>query len=183
MQRIVVASKNPVKLNAALLGFRAIFPGEDFEVAGVSVPSGVSDQPFSNAETLQGAHNRAQAAYVSSPQADFWVGIEGGIEEEDGDMAAFAWVVVRSKTHTGKGKSGTFYLPIPVTKLIKEGMELGKADDHVFGLTNSKQEQGAVGILTGNVITRTELYKAATIFALIPFRNTEFYGRNKAYAL
>lgn len=183
MQKILVASKNPVKVNAALLGFRAIFPQEEFEVMGVAVPSGVSDQPFSNAETLRGAHNRAIAAYHHDQQADFWVGIEGGIEEEEDDMAAFAWVVVLSQTFVGKGKSGTFYLPRAVAKLIKEGMELGEADDQVFGLTNSKQEQGSVGILTGNVITRTELYKAATIFALIPFRNTEFYGRNEAYAL
>jgi non-canonical (house-cleaning) NTP pyrophosphatase len=59
--------------------------------------------------------------------------------------------------------------------IIKEGMELGEADDIVFGMTNSKQENGAVGILTGNVINRTDLYKAATVLSLIPFRNTELY--------
>ena len=74
-----------------------------------------------------------------------------------------------------KGKTGTFFLPKRVMDMIKEGMELGEADDIVFGMTNSKQENGAVGILTGNVITRTELYKAATVLSLIPFRNTELY--------
>lgn len=175
MRRIVIASKNPVKITATLLGFQSIFPDEEFDATGISVPSGVSDQPFSDGETLQGALNRANAAYESNRNADFWVGIEGGIEDKGSEMEAFAWVVVRSKTLIGKGKSGTFLLPKRVMNLIKEGMELGEADDIVFGMTNSKQEHGAVGILTGNVINRTELYKAATVLSLIPFRNTELY--------
>jgi inosine/xanthosine triphosphatase len=175
MKKIIVASKNPVKITATLEGFRSIFPDEEFEAAGVSVPSGVGNQPFSDAETLRGALNRADAACSHDPNADFWVGIEGGIEDKGSEMEAFAWVVVRSKTLIGKGKSGTFFLPERVMNMIKEGMELGEADDIVFGMTNSKQEHGAVGILTGNVINRTELYKAATVLSLIPFRNTELY--------
>lgn len=175
MKRIVVASKNPIKITATLEGFRSIFPEEDFEVTGISVPSGVADQPFSDSETLTGALNRANAAYSCDHTAHFWVGIEGGVEDKGSEMEAFAWVVVRSRTMVGKGKSGTFFLPKQVTNLIKEGMELGKADDIVFGMTNSKQECGAVGILTRNVINRTELYKNATILSLIPFRNTELY--------
>jgi len=175
MKKIIVASKNPVKIAAALEGFRAIFPDEEFAAAGVSVPSGVGNQPFSDAETLQGALNRADAAYCHNQNADFWVGIEGGVEDKGSEMQAFAWVVVRSRTLVGKGKTGTFFLPKRVMDMIKEGMELGEADDVVFGMTNSKQGSGAIGILTGNVINRTELYKVATVLALIPFRNTDLY--------
>jgi inosine/xanthosine triphosphatase len=120
--------------------------------------------------------NRANAAYTSDPHADFWVGMEGGIEDKGNEIEAFAWVVVRSVTQIGKGKSGTFFLPRPVVNLIKEGMELGEADDIVFGRTNSKQEDGAVGILTRNVINRTELYKDTIILALIPFKNRELFA-------
>jgi inosine/xanthosine triphosphatase len=175
-KRIVVSSQNPVKMTATLLGFQSIFPDEAFEVTGIFAPSGVHDQPSSNTETLQGALNRANAAYTSDPYADFWVGLEGGIEDKGNEIEAFAWVVIRSVTQTGKGKSGTFFLPGPVVNLIKEGMELGEADDIVFGRTNSKQEDGAVGILTGNVINRTELYKDAIILALIPFKNRELFA-------
>lgn len=49
--KIVIASKNPVKMTAALEGFRSLFPHQEFEIAGVSVPSGVRDQPLSDAET------------------------------------------------------------------------------------------------------------------------------------
>lgn len=37
--KIVVASKNPVKINAAREGFKKMFPEVDFEVEGISVPS------------------------------------------------------------------------------------------------------------------------------------------------
>jgi non-canonical (house-cleaning) NTP pyrophosphatase len=54
-------------------------------------------------------------------------------------------------------------------------MELGDADDVVFGRTNSKQENGAVGLLTENVIDRTAYYVQALILALIPFKNSVLY--------
>ena len=94
MKKIVIASENPVKIQAALNGFQRMFPGEEFVASGVSAPSDVSDQPASDQETLQGASNRACHAQQQVAQADFWVGIEGGIQDWDAEMAAFAWVVV-----------------------------------------------------------------------------------------
>jgi non-canonical (house-cleaning) NTP pyrophosphatase len=50
-------------------------------------------------------------------------------------------------------------------------MELGEADDLVFGQINSKQQNGAIGILTNDLIDRESLYRPAVIMALIPFLN------------
>lgn len=50
-------------------------------------------------------------------------------------------------------------------------MELGHADDQVFGRVNSKQESGSVGLLTDNVVDRAGFYTQAMILALIPFKN------------
>mgnify|MGYP001359550802 CR=1 FL=1 len=179
MKTILVASKNPVKIQAARDGFTRMFPGEMFEVRGVSTPSGVSDQPFSNQETLQGALNRAANARDQFPDADYCVGIEGGVEPwETGDLTAFAWVVVLERgedRRIGKGRTGTFFLPPRVAALVREGKELGEADDIVFGRTNSKQENGAVGILTDDVIDRAGFYAPAVILALIPLKNKDLY--------
>ena len=90
-------------------------------------------------------------------------------------MAAFAWIVVRSKEMMGKGRTGTFFLPHAVAELIRQGKELGEADDIVFGRSNSKQENGAVGLLTDNAIDRVQLYEHAVILALIPFKNEALY--------
>jgi inosine/xanthosine triphosphatase len=175
MKTILLASKNPVKIQAALQGFQRMFPGEEFTIQQVSVPSGVSDQPFSDQETYRGAVNRVDNAYVLNSQADFWVGIEGGVEEKDGELSAFAWIVIRSKERYGKSRSGSFQLPKKLADLIQQGIELGEADDIVFNRSNSKQVNGAIGILTGDVIDRTELYQHAVILALVPFKNDGLY--------
>ncbi|MDX9863565.1 MAG: inosine/xanthosine triphosphatase [Anaerolineaceae bacterium] len=176
MKQIIVASKNPVKLEAVRLGFEQLFTDETFDVQGLAVSSGVDDQPFTHEETLQGAVNRVAQARQKCSEADYWVGIEGGVEQVNGELHAFAWVVVRSASLQGKGCTGTFVLPPRVSELVYGGMELGDADDVVFQRSNSKQENGAVGLLTGDVITRTSLYAHAVVLALIPFRNTALYG-------
>ncbi len=174
--KIVVASKNPVKINAVAKAFEKVFPSLTVEITGVSVKSGVSDQPNNDLEALKGAYNRAQNA-VSLVKADFWVGIEGGVEDKDFGMEAFAWVVIKGKNgKLGQGKTGIFYLPSQVAALIRQGKELGEADDIVFGKTNSKQENGAIGILTDNIIDRTSYYAEAVIYALIPFKNSQLYN-------
>jgi inosine/xanthosine triphosphatase len=175
VRTIAVASRNPVKVQAALAGFRRMFPDEQYQARQVPAPSGVSDQPASDAETLRGALNRAEGAARLDPEADYWVGLEGGIQEQDGEMVAFAWIVVRSPEATGKARTGAFALPPRVAGLVRQGMELGEADDIVFGRTNSKQEDGAIGLLTGNVIDRAALYEQAVILALVPFKNPDLY--------
>jgi inosine/xanthosine triphosphatase len=175
MKTICIASTNPVKLNAAEAGFKAMFPGEDFSIKGVSVPVSVSAQPMSDAETLRGATERATNARSTAPDADYWVGIEGGVEDIDGEMNAFAWVVVLDNARMGKGRSGAFILPPKVAELVRQGVELGEADDQIFLRNNSKQQNGAIGLLTDDAVDRVQLYVPAVIFALIPFKNPSLY--------
>jgi inosine/xanthosine triphosphatase len=175
MKKVIIASRNPVKIQAVRNGFEQMYPDQEFEFTGLSIKSGVSDQPMSSDETFIGAKNRAENASVQDPDADFYIGIEGGIEQSDGEMAAFAWVVIKSNGTYGKSKTGTFYLPKQVVELVNQGKELGEADDIVFDRTNSKQKSGAVGILTGDIIDRTSYYAEAVILAAIPFRNEDLY--------
>lgn len=56
--KVIVASQNPVKINTTKLGFQLMLPDEEFEFIGVKADSGVSDQPMSNEETLNGAKSR-----------------------------------------------------------------------------------------------------------------------------
>lgn len=174
MTLVVIASENPVKIDATRQGFASMYPETAFEFEGISVASGVSDQPLSRDETLQGALNRANNAKVSVPDADYVVGIEGGLEEIDGRFEVFAWVVVLHKDTIGRAQTGIFYLPDEVAQLIHDGQELGHADDIVFGQHNSKQQNGSIGLLTDNALTRTSYYVSAVIMALIPFKKPQF---------
>jgi inosine/xanthosine triphosphatase len=171
-ETVIVGSTNPVKLDATRRAFHLMLPQLDITVEGLSVPSGVSDQPMSRTETRQGAQNRAQAVLQQTPGTAYAVGIEGGVEVVDAHLEVFAWVVVVSADgQTGRAQTGVFYLPQEVTRLIvDEGMELGHADDVVFGRTNSKQANGSIGILTDDVLTRADYYVNAVVMALIPFK-------------
>lgn len=179
--RIVVASQNPVKAGAIQGAFERLFPKQPFEIEMVAAPSGVSDQPMSDAETRQGAENRAAVAQALQPDADWWAGLEGGIadagSDHDDGMCAFAWIVVHSATHRGAARTATFPLPPAVAELIRRGTELGDADDQVFGHENSKQKEGAIGILTGGLVDRRTLYEHAAVMAMIPLKNAALFGR------
>lgn len=173
--KIVVGSTNIVKINAAKDAFLLAFPGVSCEVVGVAAPSGVSDQPVTDEETLRGAMHRASRARDAMPHADFWVGMEGGVLDSALGMECFAWIAVQGIDRVGTARTGTFLLPTEIARLIRGGMELGLADDRVFGRSNSKQQNGSVGILTNDIITRTDYYVHATVLALIPFIQKDLY--------
>ncbi len=172
--QVIVGSTNPVKIEAARRGFAAMLD-PDARFTGLEAPSGVAEQPGSDRETLRGARNRAAAARRLAPDADYWVGIEGGVEDREAGMMAFAWVVVVGVGLKGEARTAAFQLPPDVARLVRQGVELGEADDRVFERSNSKQEDGAIGILTDGLIDRAAYYSHAVMLALIPFRKLRLY--------
>ena len=178
MKKILVASQNPVKLNAALGGFRKMFPKVKFSVEGVPAPSEVGHQPIGDLVILHGARKRVENLSKARPDGDYWVGIEGGVEERDDGLYVYAWIAIKSRAKRwGLARSGAFLLPARVAKLVRAGKELGDANDIVFKMKNSKQADGAIGILTHNITDRTREYIETMVLALIPFKNPKLYGK------
>lgn len=175
--RIVVASGNPVKHEATRRGFHIAFPAVEFEVIGCSVPSGVSDQPMDDRETLRGALQRAEAA-SRQVDAEYWVGLEGGVETLGDHLFAFAWAAVRgSGGRVGRARTASFQLPPEVAELVRSGVELGDADDRVFRRHGSKRQGGAVGLLTEGRLSRADLYVPAVVLAAVPFLQPSLFPR------
>ena len=167
-RRIAVGSTNPVKLAAARAVLTRLAPSVALEA--VAVPSGVPDQPFGDDETIRGALARARAARERL-DADFGVGLEGGVVEmPGGSMRTCAWaaVVSRSGRH---GVGGSLAMPLPdsVAELIRGGMELGHAMDLLAGKANTKHGAGAVGILTAGLVDRQAAYEVLVAYAIAPF--------------
>jgi len=93
-------------------------------------------------------------------------------------VSCFAWMAL---LHCESGavscsRTGSFVLPKSVVDLMAGGMELGHADDAVFGRTNSKHAGGSVGLLTRGLINRTEYYVHALQLAAAPFLWPDKYG-------
>ncbi|EEZ01147.1 hypothetical protein VOA_003150 [Vibrio sp. RC586] len=171
MRKIIIASQNPAKVNAVKSAFTTVFPAQEWEFVGVSVASEVADQPMSDAETKLGALNRVKNAKQHHPQADYYVGLEAGIE----DNKTFAWMIIESANQRGESRSACLMLPPRVLERLTQANELGDVMDEVFGTENIKQKGGAIGLLTQHHLTRSTVYHQALILALIPFINPEHY--------
>ncbi|MCJ2378663.1 inosine/xanthosine triphosphatase [Vibrio sp. ZSDZ34] len=172
MPVVVIASLNPAKINAVKSAFEvALTEHSDFEFIGVNVPSNVSDQPMCNQETYLGACNRVGNAKQAQPGADYYVGIEAGLD----NGCTFAWMVIDSGTKRGESRSASLMLPPSVVSALSATNELGSVMDEVFGTENIKQKGGAIGLLTQHQLTRSSVYHQALILALIPFTNPEHF--------
>ena len=66
-------------------------------------------------------------------------------------------------------KTANFLIPPKIQSLIETGMELGDADDQVFGRVKGKHGSGTVGVLTDGLINRSDYYEHALILALAPW--------------
>ncbi|NLS12221.1 inosine/xanthosine triphosphatase [Vibrio sp. SM6] len=166
-QTVVIASRNPAKIAAVESAFRSTWPAQDFTFVGYNAISGVAAQPMSSAETRLGARNRVADSQRAHPKADFYVGLEAGVEEG----MTFAWMVIESKTQRGESRSASLMLPPAVAAELTPTNELGDVMDRVFATHNIKQRGGAIGLLTGHQLTRSSVYHQALVLALIPFIN------------
>ena len=99
MVKVLVGSKNPVKVASTEEAFAHYF--DTVSIEGVSVSSQVADQPMGYDETYTGAENRALALKEKNDAeglgADFFVGIEGGIVPVRGTWMSFGVMCIIDK--------------------------------------------------------------------------------------
>lgn len=175
VKTIAVGSNNPVKIQAVCRAFEKIFSNTSWKVIGVDVKSGVSNQPMSDLESIKGATNRAKNA-LKKINADYGVGLEGGVEKIGDKWFDCGWIViVDKKGQEGIGSSIRMHTPDKMINMVKKGKELGEAIDIIFKQKNAKQKQGHFGLMTDNAITRAEGYRDAVISALSRFIHPELY--------
>lgn len=173
-QRVIVGSKNPVKIAAVRAVVTAKWPHAVIE--GLSVASGVPDQPWGDDETIRGAETRAKAA-LQAGHGDLGIGLEGGVIDEGSSVRTCAWcAAVDRDGRTGVGGSLSMPLPPRVGALVRGGMELGHAMDTVTGEHNVKHNAGAVGILTAGLVDRQRAYEWLVAYALAPWLGVEYWS-------
>jgi inosine/xanthosine triphosphatase len=179
MVYVLVGSKNPVKLAAVQEAFGKYF--YEVKVEGVSISSSVPEQPI-GLQTYEGARNRVQELYKyaceQGRRADYYVGLEGGIEQRHERWFSFGCMCIMN--HDNKmyyGLTPHVELPEIVVSELLNGGELGPVMDKMVGEHNIKQNQGTIGILSKGVMNRTQLYVSGLVMALVPFVNEELYKK------
>ncbi|TMC29335.1 MAG: inosine/xanthosine triphosphatase [Chloroflexi bacterium] len=171
--RAAVGSANPAKLEAVHRALARLAPG--CVVESIDVPSGVGPQPLGDDETRAGAMARANAALRASG-ADIAFGLEGGVTL-DGDLP---WLVSWVAAVDREGRSGEasgLRMPLPriAAQRLRAGAELGDVIDELFGVSLSKQQAGAVGLLTEGFVTRTDAFADLVAMACAPFLRKDLY--------
>lgn len=165
MLRVALGSKNPAKMKAVQSAF--IRMGLEAEVIGIDVPSGVSEQPFSDEETIQGALNRAKGACSSF---DYGIGLEGGVVDTPYGLFLCNWgAVVNAVGQAGIGGGHRLQLPKEIAEQVRQGQELGTVIDEWASGLDIKKKEGAIGILTKNHITRSKMFEDVVICAFSKF--------------
>jgi inosine/xanthosine triphosphatase len=173
IQHVTVGSTNPVKIAAVQVPVARAFPSA--QVIGLNTDSGVSAQPWGDAEARRGALNRARNA-LTLTDADLGVGLEGGMVETELGLMTCAWCVVLGPDgRMGVGGGVHMLVPPAAVQMLRAGDELGPAMDRLSGQYNTKQTQGAVGILTSGLSNRQSAYEQLVAMALAPFLQTEYY--------
>jgi len=170
MKRIIVASLNQNKINAV----KEVFPS--YHVEGVSVPSGVREQPISLDEIIRGSINRAKGAFRD---CTYSVGIEDGISSVPETVSGymnFCCCAVYDGSRIYLGLGPAFEYPPDCTRMVvEEGITISEAFLPVSGRPDIGYEMGIIGWLTGGRINRKDYTKQSVEMARIQIDNADIY--------
>ncbi len=157
--KICIGSKNKMKAEATKEVFSEFIKSIKVEYESVEVDT--KKQPL-NEEILQGAIKRAKEA---CKKADYGVGIESGMREEEGIYFIEQYVAIADKTgYITFGKSPSFQCPTWIIEEIKRGKEMKE----IIPFKDDKErEKGAIWYFSRK-IERKEITKLAVFMALLP---------------
>jgi inosine/xanthosine triphosphatase len=186
--RILVGSTRRPKLaavEAAIHDFGSVLaPASQFEVTGTHVESGVGHTPATRSELMQGARQRVEALVRlgrEKPEtSQYFVGLEGGLDtvEAQGQRRVFleSWAYVSDGRNGHYGRSGSVEVPDALAcEVLENGVELSVAIDRFAGAVGIRDNQGAWGVLSSGLISRTEAFRVAVVAAFAPFYNSKMY--------
>lgn len=155
--KIAVGTKNNAKLKAVENVVKRTLHNE-VQVSGFDVASRVSDQPFSDVETRQGAINRALAAKQASG-ADLGFGLEGGVKWLGEELYLCNWAALASEKEVYTAAGAQIPLPKEIAIALLNGEELGPIMDRYTNTTDTRQHAGAIGVFTDGLIDRSQMFE------------------------
>ena len=140
--------------------------------------------PLTDWELMIGARQRAQAVrkilLEQKLSADLYVGLEGGFHSIslEGEWRTFlrGWAFVTDGERGCFGMSPSIEVPDSIVKDVVAGRELGIVIDEVAGMRDVRSKQGAWGVLSRDLLTRSDSFEAALLAAFAPFYNAKLYS-------
>lgn len=154
-------------------------------VLGRRAESGVAAMPLSEGQLMLGAKNRAEGARTlllkEGTSAELYVGLEGGFHSVliGGAWHTFlcGWAYVTDGVRGTFGAAPSINVPDFIARsVIDGGRELSEVIDDLTGLEDVRSRQGAWGVLSCELLTRSDSFEAALVAAFAPFYNKKLYA-------
>jgi len=151
------------------------------------VETNIPAMPLTDWQLMQGARERALAARdvlrSRRLEADIYVGLEGGFHSVsiEGEWHTFlrGWAFATDGDQSAFGAAPSISVPAQLVKKVVEGRrELGTVIDEVTGGHDIRSKQGAWGVLSRDLVTRSMSFELALIAAFAPFYNPRLYKRS-----
>jgi len=188
IERIALGSDRAAKIMAVRASIARIAEIDaswrDATVVARSVKTNAPAMPLTDWELMSGARERALAVrdilVDQRLEADLYVGLEGGFHSisVDGHWHTFlrGWAFVTDGERGYFGMSPSITVPEAIVKTVIQGKrELGIVIDEVVGSRDVRSKQGAWGVLSRDLLTRSMSFEAALIAAFAPFYNPSLY--------
>jgi len=195
---LMLGTKNAATIHgvqAAFTDIREALQAPDLSLPDTwtcQVDTGVSDEPWGFASTVQGAQNRAQAAYTglisgqaSSPtpagHVVFGIGVESGFI----DVAPVTFTLYNFDV-CALFDGQAYYLGISpgfdyprrlLRNIFLHRQPFQQARQYITTTADVEQQAGLVGVLAGGLIDRPEMTRLATRLALIRYLQRHDYAR------
>ncbi|MCJ7805301.1 inosine/xanthosine triphosphatase [Patescibacteria group bacterium] len=161
--------KRIVKAALKSLGVKAV-------IEGVTVSSGISEQPLDKKTTICGAVNRAVEALKIKTDSDLAVGLEGGLDrvKDSGFFLVCAAAIYDKSGGIYLGTSRKIKLPKEVSEKIEEGAFFGTV---IREYRKKVRKNKALFNLSDQLITRNVPFSEAIRNAYKSFKEGTLYQK------
>jgi inosine/xanthosine triphosphatase len=192
IKTIALGSDRAAKImavRASVVRIAAIDPDwANANVVARRVQTSIPAMPLTDWQLMQGARERALAARDSLKsrrlQADIYVGLEGGFHSVsiEGEWHTFlrGWAYATDGERGAFGAAPSISVPAYIVKNVVEGRrELGSVMDEVTGGRDIRSKQGAWGVLSRDLVTRSMSFEVALTRRCMPNSFGAFLWLNK----
>lgn len=158
----------------------------DVEIVASDVDTGVPAMPLSDEDLMRGAMTRAlgvrELLLKDNAGADLYIGLEGGFHSitVEGEPITFlkGWAYVTDGSRGSFGASPSIVVPGAIVRSVVDGgRELAEVIDETAGEHDVRSRQGAWGVLSRDLFTRSMSFEVALVAAFAPFYNSEMFDR------
>jgi inosine/xanthosine triphosphatase len=188
IERIALGSDRAAKIMAVRASIARIAEIDvgwrDASVVARPVQTSAPAMPLTDWELMSGARERAltvrELLITQKLETDLYVGLEGGFHSisVEGEWHTFlrGWAYATDGQRGSFGMSPSICVPDNIVKDVIGGKrELGIVIDEVAGMRDVRSKQGAWGVLSRDLLTRSMSFEAALIAAFAPFYNPKLY--------